>query len=123
MYFRWVDDNGDDTSPDQNFAIDNVSVQRVNNAPVLAGIEVAALNYIENAAATPRPPASIVGDADNANLAGATGGDLVQFRGRSGHARLHEPERDQRQLERGDRRADAERIESVCAITRPRCAR
>ncbi len=52
MYFRWADDNSVATGPDQNFAIDNVAVQRIDNAPTLAAIEAAPLAYVENAAAT-----------------------------------------------------------------------
>ena len=50
----------------------NVTVTPVINAPVLAGIEAAALSYTEKDPATPVTATIIVSDADNADLAGAT---------------------------------------------------
>ncbi len=60
----------------------------MNDAPVLAGIEGAALGYTENAAATAITGTLTLSDADNANLIGATvtisanyanGQDLLAF--------------------------------------------
>ena len=50
----------------------NITVTAVNDAPVLSGIEAAALAYTENAAATAVTSTIVASDVDNANLAGAT---------------------------------------------------
>ena len=50
----------------------NVTIIPVNDAPVLAAIEGAALAYLENQAATAITATLTVSDVDSANLAGAT---------------------------------------------------
>ncbi len=49
-----------------------IDVVPVNDAPVLAGIEIAALPYVENAAATQISNAVTASDIDSATLASAT---------------------------------------------------
>ena len=66
----------------------NINVIAVNDAPVLAALEGAALSYTENAAATPVTATLTVADVDSANLTAATvqlttnyanGQDLLEF--------------------------------------------
>ena len=57
---------------DSNVLTRNITVTPVNDAPVLAGIEAAALGYTENEPATPITSTITAGDVDNADLAGAT---------------------------------------------------
>ena len=61
-----------DGAADSNVLTRNIAVTPVNDAPVLAGIEAAALGYTENDPATAVTPRSTASDVDNANLAGAT---------------------------------------------------
>ena len=50
----------------------DITVTPVNDAPVLAGIEAAALSYTENDPATPVTATITISDVDSPNLAGAT---------------------------------------------------
>ena len=50
----------------------NVTIQAINDPPVLAGIEVPALSYTENAVATTISSTISVSDLDNTTLTGAT---------------------------------------------------
>ncbi|HLL90813.1 MAG TPA: putative Ig domain-containing protein, partial [Tepidisphaeraceae bacterium] len=55
-----------------NTATRAITVTAVNDAPVLAAIDGAALSYTENAAATAITATLTISDVDNANLTGAT---------------------------------------------------
>ena len=61
-----------DGALDGNVLTRSITVAPVNDAPVLAAIEAAALGYTENDPATLLTSTITAGDVDNANLAGAT---------------------------------------------------
>ena len=68
---RTVSFSVSDGAADSNVLTRDMTVTPVDNAPVLAAIEAAALAYTENDPATPVTATITVSDVDNANLAGA----------------------------------------------------
>ena len=87
----------------------SITVTPVNDAPVLAGIEAAALGYTEKDPATPITSTITASDVDNTNLAGATRPDHQQLPGRAGRAVVRQHGHDHGNLERGHRHADLDR--------------
>src|ERR671934_195747 len=82
-----------DGSLDSNEATVSITVNAVNDAPVLANIEGSALSYTENDAPTAITSTLTVSDVDNANLASATvaisagyqsGADVLAFTNQNG---------------------------------------
>ena len=89
--------NGTPPSATQNFTL---TVGAGNNAPVLAGIEGAALAYTENGAPLAISATLTASDVDNANLAGATiqitgncaaGQDVLAFTNQNGISGAYTP--------------------------------
>ena len=91
----------------------NITVNPLNDAPVLAGIEAGALSFTENSAALAISATIAASDIDSTNLVGATVAITANLCQRPGCARLYQPAWHHRQLHPSHRRPDSHRYDDA----------
>ena len=120
---RTVSFKVNDGAADSNVLTRSITVTPVNDAPVLAGIEAAALAYTEKDPATPITSTITVSDVDNANLAGATVQITGNYQNGPGRVVVRQHGHDHGDVERGHRHADPEPAATRWPTTRRPCGR